>query len=57
MDATGSSDVWSMALRQLEPGDLVLDWESLNISQWDNFPFPVAGMPGAGPGQGPPLAK
>ncbi|KAH6672650.1 putative fungal-specific transcription factor [Plectosphaerella plurivora] len=57
LDAAGGSDVWSMALRQLEPGDLVLDWESLNISQWDNFPFPVAGMPGPGPGPPPPLAK
>lgn len=47
MDGTGS-DAWSMALRQLEPGDLFLDWESLNISQWDNFPFP-ASVPGPGP--------
>lgn len=51
--SAAGNDVWSMALRQLEPGDLVLDWESLNISQWDNFPFPVTGMPGAGPGPGP----
>ncbi|KAM5359830.1 hypothetical protein ACJZ2D_014172 [Fusarium nematophilum] len=26
-------------LPQLEGGDLCLDWESLNISQWDSFPF------------------
>ncbi|KAF4974589.1 hypothetical protein FZEAL_8516 [Fusarium zealandicum] len=35
----GPDETQDWAFPQLEGGDLCLDWDSLSISQWDNFPF------------------
>ncbi|KAF4470452.1 nitrate assimilation regulatory nirA [Fusarium albosuccineum] len=39
MPAVDGEAAQDWAFPQLEGGDLCLDWESLNISQWDSFPF------------------
>lgn len=33
----GNLEGW--AFQPIEAGELCLDWDSLNISQWDSFPF------------------
>jgi hypothetical protein len=37
MKTPGDSTVWPQA--QSEVPDFDIDWQSLNISQWDSFPF------------------
>jgi hypothetical protein len=37
--AGGDAGVFNWSATQLERGDLDMDWEGLNISQWDNFPY------------------
>lgn len=39
-DGDGDGDVFAWSEAQMErAGDIDVDWEGLNISQWDNFPY------------------